>query len=52
MTAVDLHDEYWPLAYEAGRLGWLRSVGPQDHILTDPAFNFLRAQAVAFFQPV
>ena len=52
MTVDDLHDEYWPLSYEARRLGWLPSIGAPDHIAGDPAFNFLRTQAVAFYQPV
>lgn len=52
MTTADLHDEYWPLSYEAGRLGWLPSVAVPDHIVSDPAFNFLRTQGVAFYQPV
>jgi hypothetical protein len=52
MTTADLHDEYWPLSYEAGRLGWLTSVGAPDHIVNDPSFNFLRTQGVAFYHPV
>jgi hypothetical protein len=52
MTEADLHDEHWPLTYEAKRLGWLPSIGVQDHILSDPTFNFLRRQGVTFYQPV
>ncbi len=52
MTVGDLNDEYWPLSYEAGRLGWLPSVGSQDHIGSDLAFSFLRAQGVSFYQPL
>jgi len=52
MTVDDLHDEHWPLSYEARRLGWLPSVGVPDHIAGDPAFNFLRTQGVTFYQPV
>jgi hypothetical protein len=52
MTTADLHDEYWLLSYEAARLGWLPSAGVPDHILSDPAFNFLRTQGISFYQPV
>jgi hypothetical protein len=52
MTKAGLYDEYWPLSYEARRLGWLPSVGTPDHILSDPAFNYLRTHGVAFYQPV
>ncbi len=52
MSAADLNEEYWLLSYEAGRLSWLTSIGAHDHILSDAAFSFLRAQGVTFFQPV
>jgi reverse transcriptase-like protein len=52
MVTNELHDENWLLSYEARRLGWLPSVGVPDHIQVDPAFCFLRAQAVNFYQPI
>jgi Reverse transcriptase (RNA-dependent DNA polymerase) len=52
MTVDDLHDEHWPLSYEASRLGWLPSLGVADHIASDVAFDLLRARGVNFYQPI
>jgi len=52
MTEDDLRNEHWLLSYEAGRLGWLPSVGAPDHIANDAAFNLLRTRGIHFYQPI
>lgn len=49
MTQQDLYDRQWLLAYEANVKGWLASSTGHDHVSSDPAFGFLKASGVEFY---
>jgi hypothetical protein len=47
MTAAELNDTRWMLAYEANIKGWLPT--PVDHIATNPNFLAMRSAGVSFY---
>ena len=49
ITEQDLIERQWLLAYEASIKNWLPSVNGIDHIAQNPAFDFLRANDVEFY---
>lgn len=49
MTEQELLERQWLLAYEASIKNWLPSVQGIDYIALNPAFNFLRANNVEFY---
>lgn len=49
MTRSELRGEHWLLAYEANVKGWLPPVGGVDHVAADPAFGWMKAGAVSFY---
>ena len=49
MTPDELFDDQWLLAYEANVKRWLPSVGVADHVSSVPAFSFLKAEGVVFY---
>jgi hypothetical protein len=51
MTAGDLLDRQWLLAYEANVKGWLPTVGGGDHVAAHPAFGVLKQAGVSFYDP-
>jgi hypothetical protein len=50
MTAENLYSEFWILAYEATRRGWLPS-DDGKFLGSDPFFGVLAANAVSFYEP-
>ena len=52
MTAAELYEDEWLLAYEANVQGWLPTLGGGDHVAADPGFAFLKQQGVRFYTPV
>lgn len=49
MTTDDLYGDHWLLAYEANIKGWLPPATAADHVDSDPCFNFLKQNAVSFY---
>jgi len=49
MSSAGLYDDHWLLAYEAYVKGWLPSRDGTDYIGADPAFDFMRANGVTFY---
>lgn len=49
MRTEELWGPNWLLAYESAVQGWLPSATRKDHISSDPAFEFLRANGVNFY---
>jgi hypothetical protein len=47
MTAPNLYEEHWLLAYEALEHGWLPS--KTDYVAVDPFFSILKAHGVRFY---
>ncbi len=47
MTAANLYEEHWLLAYEAREHGWL--LGKNDYIASDPFFSILQKNGVRFY---
>lgn len=52
MTGEELYRSHWLIAYEALVRGWLPSVDGSDYIGADPAFAYLKAQKVRFYNEV
>lgn len=49
MTAGELYEQHWLLAYEAHDRGWLPSLDGSDYVGADEFFPILRAHGVRFF---
>ncbi len=49
MSANNLYDNHWLLAYEAYEQGWLPSRDGSDYIVVDDFFSILRAHGVRFY---
>jgi hypothetical protein len=49
MTALNLYDNHWLLAYEALEQGWLPSRSGNDYIGSDDFFSILRTHGVRFY---
>jgi hypothetical protein len=49
MTAANLYENHWLLAYEAHEQGWLPSRAGNDYIAADGFFSILRAYGVRFY---
>ncbi len=49
MTQDELVGRLWLLSYEANVKGWLPSVAAGDHVTADPAFRYLKANGVYFY---
>ncbi|MBU1182649.1 MAG: RNA-directed DNA polymerase [Proteobacteria bacterium] len=49
MTTENLYGDHWLLSYEANVKGWLPSVGPDDHVMADPCFKYLKDNNVSFY---
>ncbi len=49
MTAADLREEHWLLAYEANVQGWLPTLSGGDHVAQDPDFGWLKTRGVHFY---
>ena len=49
MTAANLYDNHWLLAYEAHEQGWLPSRNGNDYVGSDAFFSILRSHGVRFY---
>jgi hypothetical protein len=49
ITAPDLYDNHWLLAYEALEHGWLLPANGADYVGADPLFSILRQHGVRFY---
>lgn len=49
MTAANLYDSHWLLAYEALEQGWLPSRNGSDYVGADEFFSILRKHGVRFY---
>ena len=49
MTAANLYDDHWLVAYEAHEQGWLPSFTSNDYVGGDGFFSILRAHGVRFY---
>ncbi len=52
MSDQELRDQHWLLSYEANVQGWLPSNSPNDHVLKDAGFAFLKSNGVRFYNSV